>query len=160
MTWVFMHKHLSRSVKSNVHMPAKLKCIISNPQTGKSEALELEGEKARPLIGLKLGDVIDGSVMGLSGQLKLKGGTDKSGFPMVKGVHGEVKARLLIGKSHGERRRATVRGEMVSEEIYQLNLVMVVPKGEQGENEGKQEGGTQAAKAREVEVEGRTEEKG
>jgi len=106
-------------------MPAKLKCIISNPQTGKSEALELEGEKARPLLGLKIGDTIDGTAMGLSGQLMLMGGSDRSGFPMVRGVHGAVKAGLLVGKGH-RRRRATVRGEIVSEDIYQLNLVRVM----------------------------------
>ncbi|MGQ9514049.1 MAG: S6e family ribosomal protein [Thermoproteota archaeon] len=106
-------------------MPAKFKCIISDPKTGKSQVLELEGDKARPLIGLKIGDSIDGSVVGLSGKLKLTGGVDRSGFPMKKGVHGAVKARLLI-KSASTRRRSTVRGEIVSEDSYQLNFVKVV----------------------------------
>jgi len=155
---VHSRKHLSRWAKSNVYMPAKLKCIISDPQTGKSEALELEGEKARPLLGLKIGDIIDGSAIGLSGQLILKGGSDKSGFPMVKGVHGAVKANLLMGKSQKVRRRATVRGEIVSEDIYQLNLARVVPREAGGEGKQKEEGAL-AAKAQE-EGAGETEEKG
>lgn len=147
-------------------MPAKLKCIISNPQTGKSEALELEGEKARPLLGLKIGDTIDGTAMGLSGQLMLMGGSDRSGFPMMKGVHGAVKVGLLVGKNRRMRRRATVRGEIVSEDIYQLNLVRVVPMKEgdiQGGKEGHQdEGGrSQATKEGPEEgAEGKSEEKG
>jgi len=146
-------------------MPAKLKCIISDPQTGKSEALELEGERARPLLGLKIGDTIDGTAVGLSGQLMLKGGSDRSGFPMMKGVHGAVKKDLLVGKSRRMRRRATVRGEIVSEDIYQLNLVRVVPK-EKGEVQGREGhrddgGGSQATDdGPEGEAEGKSGEKG
>jgi small subunit ribosomal protein S6e len=106
-------------------MPAKFKCIISDPQTGSSQVLELEGEKARPLIGLKIGDSIDGSIVGLSGKLMLTGGVDHSGFPMKKGVHGAVKTRLFV-MSKNKRRKSMVRGEIVSEDIYQLNFVKVV----------------------------------
>jgi len=125
----------------------------------------LEGEKARPLLGLKIGDTIDGTAMGLSGQLMLMGGSDRSGFPMMKGVHGAVKTGLLVGKSRRMRRRATVRGEIVSEDIYQLNLVRVVPMGE-GDIQGKEGhrddgGGSRATKeGPEEEVEGKSEEKG
>jgi small subunit ribosomal protein S6e len=88
--------------------------------------LELEGEKARPLLGLKIGDTIDGLAIGLSGKLKLTGGVDRSGFPMKKGVHGAVKAHILVGRTNkGKRRRVTVRGEMVSEDSYQLNFAKV-----------------------------------
>jgi len=107
-------------------MPAKFKCVISDPKTGKSQVLELEGEKARPLLGLKIGDTIDGLAIGLSGKLKLTGGVDRSGFSMKKGVHGAVKAHILVGRTNkGKRRRVTVRGEMVSEDSYQLNFTKV-----------------------------------
>ncbi|MFQ6065147.1 MAG: S6e family ribosomal protein, partial [Candidatus Bathyarchaeia archaeon] len=62
---------------------AKFKIVISDPETGKSKSVESEGSRAVPLIGRKLGDVIDGSVVGMSGyRLRITGGSDKDGFPM------------------------------------------------------------------------------
>jgi len=124
----------------------------------------LEGEKARPLLGLKIGDTIDGTAMGLSGQLMLMGGSDRSGFPMVRGVHGAVKAGLLVGKGH-RRRRATVRGEIVSEDIYQLNLVRVMQVKDDDVRVGKEgqrdEGGRSQVekRAQEEGAKGKAEEK-
>ena len=70
---------------------------------------------------------------------KIMGGQDKEGFPMKQGVLTPGRVRLLMtpgdkcfrgyGRKNGERRRKTVRGCIVSNELAVLNL-MIVKKGE------------------------------
>ncbi|MCX8176464.1 MAG: 30S ribosomal protein S6e [Candidatus Bathyarchaeota archaeon] len=108
---------------------AKFKIIVSNIN-GKSETIEVEGVKAHPLIGKSIGEAIDGSILGLKfKKLLITGGTDKDGFPMKPDVHGGVKAKLLLSegvgfhpKFEGERRKKTVRGRIITEDIVQINM--------------------------------------
>ena len=108
---------------------AKFKLVISDSK-GKSQTVELEGVKAVPLIGRRIGEIVDGSIAGLSGsKLLITGGTDKDGFPMRPDVHGGVKARVVLSggvgfhpKVKGERRRKTVRGNVITEDIVQINM--------------------------------------
>jgi small subunit ribosomal protein S6e len=112
---------------------AKFKIILSDPETGKSQTIELEGSRAVPLIGRKLGEIIDGTAIGLGGhKIKITGGSDKDGFPMRPDVHGGVKTRLILTKgvgfhatSKGERRRKTIRGNVITEEITQINMKII-----------------------------------
>jgi len=109
---------------------AKFKVIISDPETGKSNFVEVEGTRAIPLIGRKLGEIIDGAVVGLSGQkLQITGGSDKDGFPMRPNIHGGVRAAVVISEGVGfkpsqigERKRKTIRGNIITEEIVQINM--------------------------------------
>jgi len=112
---------------------AKFKIIISDPETGTSRVVELEETRAVPLIGRKIGDVIDGSVVDLPGhKAQIIGGSDKDGFPMRRDVHGGVRRRVILSggvgfnpKDEGERRRKTVRGNVITDEIVQLNMKIV-----------------------------------
>ncbi|MCD6325811.1 30S ribosomal protein S6e [Candidatus Bathyarchaeota archaeon] len=112
---------------------AKFKVVISDPETGKSNVVELEDARAVPLIGRKIGDVLDGTVVGLSGyKVLITGGTDSSGFPMRPDIHGGIKARVLIGrgigyraKGKGDRRRRTVRGNTITEDTAQINMKII-----------------------------------
>jgi small subunit ribosomal protein S6e len=112
---------------------AKFKIIISDPETGKSRFVEVEGTQAVPLVGRRMGDVIDGSVVKMSGQkLEITGGSDKDGFPMRPNVHGGVRARAILSEGvgfhpsqKGERRRKTLRGDIVTEDIVQINMKIV-----------------------------------
>lgn len=112
---------------------AKFKIIISDPETGKSQTVELEGSRAVPLVGRKLGEIIDGTAIGLGGhKLKITGGSDKDGFPMRPDIHGGVKTRVIITKGvgfhstyEGERRRKTLRGCVITEEIFQINMKII-----------------------------------
>lgn len=71
---------------------------------------------------------------------KIMGGQDKEGFPMKQGVLTNGRVRLLMhrgdpcfrgyGRRNGERRRKSVRGCIVSQDLATLNLVVV----RQGEN--------------------------
>ena len=112
---------------------AKFKIIISDPETGTSRVVELEETRAVPLIGRKIGDVIDGSVVDLPGhKAQIIGGSDKDGFPMRRDVHGGVRRRVILSggvgfnpQNEGERRRKTVRGNVITDEIVQLNMKIV-----------------------------------
>ncbi|HTH21729.1 MAG TPA: S6e family ribosomal protein, partial [Nitrososphaeraceae archaeon] len=66
------------------------------------------------------------------GKFQVTGGSDKSGTPMRKDVHGGVKKYILLSKGtgmrsnqEGIRKRKLVRGNIVTEEIYQLNCLLV-----------------------------------
>ena len=111
---------------------AHFKLVISD-SSGKSITQELKDRAAQPLLGSKIGDIIDSSVVGISGgKMKVTGGSDKSGTPMRPDVHGGVKKYVLLARGigiknikDGNRIRKLVRGNMVTEEIYQLNCHLV-----------------------------------
>jgi len=106
---------------------ANLKLTISDVK-GKSITKELKDNDANPLLGLELGKEADASIVGLSGKLKLTGGSDKSGVPMRNDIHGSARKYILLSKGvglqdteAGKRVRKLMRGNTISEEIYQVN---------------------------------------
>ena len=108
---------------------AQLKITISDKK-GKTITQELKDKTAQPLLGVKVGSVIDSSIIGVrDGKLKITGGSDKSGTPMRADVHGGVKKYVLlstgVGNRNEDRIRKLVRGNMVTEEIYQLNSMLI-----------------------------------
>src|SRR3990170_1141553 len=116
---------------------AKFKVIVSDPGDRKSKMVELDGARAVPLIGRRLGETIDGSVVGMSGlKLQIRGGSDKDGFPMGPSIHGGVRISVVLSKGvgfhperEGERQRKTMRGNVITEEIVQVNMkVLEKPK--------------------------------
>ena len=95
---------------------------------GKSITRELKDSDANSLIGLQIGEQIDASVFGLKGNVMITGGSDKSGITMRSDVHGMPRKYVLISKGvgfktteKGLRKRKLVRGNTISEEIYQIN---------------------------------------
>jgi len=122
----------------------KFKVIISDPETGKSKALEMEETRSALLIGRRLGEVIDGSGVGMSGyKLQITGGSDKDGFPMRPDVHGGVRVNVIVGEGIGfrpstraERRRKALRGNVITEDIIQVNMkIFEKPKKAEKEKE-------------------------
>jgi len=112
---------------------AKFKIIVSDPETGKSQLIEVEEAQAVPLIGRKLGEIIDGTAVKLSGhKLKITGGSDKDGFPMRPNIHGGVRVGAILSEgvgfhstSKGERKRKTLRGNVITDAIVQINMKIV-----------------------------------
>jgi len=109
---------------------AAFKLIVADPK-GKSTMYELKDRQAQPLVGLKIGDVFDASVLGVEGKIKITGGSDKSGVPMRYDVHGGVKKYVLLSRGVGlqnievgQRRRKLIRGNVITDEIYQVNAVL------------------------------------
>jgi len=106
---------------------ANFKLTISDIK-GKSVSKELKDSDANPLLGLQLGNETDAAIVGLAGKLKLTGGSDKSGVPMRNDIHGAARKQVLLSKGvglqdaeTGQRKRKLMRGNTVSEEIYQVN---------------------------------------
>jgi small subunit ribosomal protein S6e len=106
----------------------QFKVIISDTKTGKSEVKEVKDTEAQLLVGRKLGEVFDGAPMGLQGRLIITGGSDKAGFPMRADVSGGGKNYVLMtggvgfrSRTSGAKKRRLVRGNTVTEEIFQLN---------------------------------------
>ena len=112
---------------------AKFKIIVSDPQTGTSKVVELEEARAAPFIGRRIGETMDGAVVDLPAtKVQIKGGSDKDGVPMRPDVHGGVRRKVVISggvgfnpTKGGERRRKAVRGNIITDEIVQLNLKIV-----------------------------------
>lgn len=126
--------------------------IIISESSGKSYQFELPKDREANLVGKKVGEELDGNLVGAAGYtLELTGGSDGSGFPMREDVHGPVKKSILISDGvgfnadrNGARRRKYVRGNTYSAEIVQINtkvkkagttpLEQLFPKSEKKEN--------------------------
>ncbi|HID80223.1 MAG TPA: 30S ribosomal protein S6e [Ignisphaera sp.] len=95
--------------------------------------IRVSGEAANRFLGLKIGDRIDASFIGLEGKLlEIRGGSDLAGFPMRPDIPGPVKKYVLLSsgpgfrpREDGERRRKLVRGNTISEDIVQINTVVI-----------------------------------
>lgn len=112
----------------------KFLVVVSDPATGKTKSHTVEGDKAAPLLGKSINDIVDGSVIGLPKQeIRITGGTDKDGFPMLPSIHGGVKGRVILAKGRGfqspkrggQRKAKTIRGKMITEDTYQINAVII-----------------------------------
>ena len=111
---------------------ANFKIVISDPKARKAYQKEVD-QSASGLMGKKIGDKFSGSHMGLSGyELEVTGGSDKEGFPMRRDVDGPARKRILLShgpgfhpKSHGRRKRKSIRGNTISPSISQINAKIV-----------------------------------
>jgi small subunit ribosomal protein S6e len=108
---------------------AKFKVIVSDPEAGTSKIVELEEARAAPFIGRKIGESVDGAVVDLPAhKLRITGGSDRDGVPIRPNVHGGVRRNVVLSGGvgfnphrKGERRRKTVRGNIITDEIVQIN---------------------------------------
>jgi small subunit ribosomal protein S6e len=108
------------------------KLILSDPKSGKSEAQEVKDSSAQLLIGRKIGDVLDGTTIGLTGKIMVTGGSDRAGFPLRRDTLGGGKNYVLLTRGvgykttdRGAKKRKLVRGNTITEETYQINAKRV-----------------------------------
>lgn len=112
---------------------AKFKVIISDPETGTSKVVELEESRAAPLVGKRIGETVEGALVDLPAhKLQIVGGSDKDGVPMRPSVHGGVRRNVILSggvgfnpTKKGERKRKAVRGNVITDEIVQVNTKIV-----------------------------------
>lgn len=105
--------------------------IVLGTKKGITFSKELGENEQMVFLGRKIGDEIDGNLLGLSGYvLVITGGSDNTGAPMKKGVKGSHAVNALLtpgigfkGKK-GERVRKRVRGEVIGEDIVQVNCLV------------------------------------
>ena len=102
----------------------------SGPGKGLSKLIEIDEKKFR-FEGMTIGDSIKGGLVGFPNyEFEITGGSDASGFPMRKDVHGPVKKRILVSRRgvgykpsrKGEKRRRTVRGNEITFDMTLINL--------------------------------------
>ncbi|HME53506.1 MAG TPA: S6e family ribosomal protein [Candidatus Lokiarchaeia archaeon] len=90
----------------------------------------------KALVGKKIDETVDGGLIGYPGyEFQVKGGSDYAGFPMRKDVQGGIKKRILAGKASvgirrhriraGDRIRVLVRGNTITDQIVQVNMIVV-----------------------------------
>lgn len=106
---------------------ATFKLNISDKK-GKTITKEVKEKEAGPFLGLQVGNELDAALIGESGKLKITGGSDKSGVPLREDIHGGARKYILLSKGVGlrdaeigQRVRKLIRGNTVTEEVYQLN---------------------------------------
>jgi small subunit ribosomal protein S6e len=117
---------------------AEFQVVVSDPDTGSTYQIEVDGQDANRFLGRSLGDEVDGSAVGLSGfTLELTGGSDDAGRPLRADVPGpNLREVLLDGgvgfkpSRDGERKRVTVRGSEISEAVAQINAKVVAGEGD------------------------------
>ena len=109
---------------------ATFKLIISDKK-GKSITRELKEKDANPLLGLQIGNEVDAAIIGQAGKIRITGGSDKSGVPLREDIHGGARKYILLSKGvglrdaeKGQRFRKLVRGNTVTEDVYQINCVL------------------------------------
>lgn len=101
--------------------------------TQDGETFQKEIEETSQLVGKKIGETFEGGVLGLDGYtLEITGGSDRQGFPMKKNMEGAERRKVLLkegtgirDEADGVRKRKSVRGDTVSQEIQQLNTKVV-----------------------------------
>lgn len=110
---------------------AKSKLVVADPKIGKSTMYELTDDQFRIFKGLKIGSTLDGSSVSIEGSIKITGGSDHSGFPMRNDVLGGAKKYVLLTngvgfrtKEKGLKRRKLVRGNTITDDIYQINAIL------------------------------------
>ncbi|MEW6723067.1 MAG: 30S ribosomal protein S6e [Candidatus Micrarchaeota archaeon] len=109
--------------------------IVISESSGKSYQLELPKDKEANIVGKKIGEELDGNLVGAAGYtLELTGGSDGSGMPMREEVHGSAKKQVLTSEGvgfaaprKGARKRRYVRGNSFSAEIVQVNTTVKKP---------------------------------
>ncbi len=112
---------------------AEFTVVVSDPQDGTTRQVTVDGQDANRFAGREIGDEVDGDAIGLSGHtVEITGGSDDAGRPMRADVAGpNLKELLLEGgvgykpSREGERKRVTVRGREISDEVAQINAKVV-----------------------------------
>ncbi len=116
------------------------KLVLADPMSGKSRQFEIKDPISQRFVGLKIGDIVEASILkGVvdlpSGfKIKITGGSGYEGAPMLPHIEGPVKKYVLLScppgfhpKKKGERKRKLVRGNTVSDQIVQINAVLIYP---------------------------------
>lgn len=108
----------------------EFKVVISDPETTSTYQKVVSGANANKIIGKRVGDDINGTLLELPPdyELVITGGSDKDGIPIRPDVAGSGRKKILAGSGvgfkpskEGLKMKKMVRGNTVSRDIVQLN---------------------------------------
>lgn len=109
---------------------ATFQVVVGDPDTGEAHSFEVDGQDANRFMGREIGDEVDGTAVGLDGYtLEITGGSDAAGRPLRTDVSGPDLSEVLVAERStgyrpergGERKRITVRGREIGDEVAQVN---------------------------------------
>ena len=108
----------------------EFKLVINDPKTGKSYAKTISGDETYIFKNKKMKDNIAGNTFGFKNyEFEITGGSDDAGFPMRYDLNIQGRKKILLTKGpcvnikrKGMRKRKTVRGNIVTPIISQINL--------------------------------------
>ncbi len=112
----------------------EFKVVISDPGTGRAYQRVVSGANANKLVGKKVGDVINGTLVELPPdyELQITGGSDRDGIPIRPDIPGSGRKKILLSggvgfnpREKGLRRRKLVRGRAISRDIVQINMKVI-----------------------------------
>ena len=139
---------------------AEVKLAIGSKEEKKVFKHVVSGADAEKLFGKKIRDKFRGEIIGLNGyELEITGGSDSAGFPMRIDIEGPGRKKIVVTRStgfnskrKGQRKRRSIRGNTVSDQIAQINckvikvgkdkiakLLGIEPKAEESEAKPKEE---------------------
>lgn len=125
---------------------AQIKVVIGDPKAKQSLQKELKDDAAKPLLGMRIGDKVNGEILEFSGyEFEITGGSDFAGFPMRRDVPGVARKKILDVKGvgitnkkkyrkkkkkglrtmKGMRQRVTMAGNTVYEKTAQVNVKVI-----------------------------------
>ena len=79
-----------------------MKIVIGDPKSKKSYQIEVPKDKEGALMGLKIGDELEGGLVGAAGyKLLITGGSDGDGTPMREDIKGAHRGRALLSSGSG-----------------------------------------------------------
>ncbi len=110
-----------------------MKIVYSDKKSGKTAQQEVPKEKENMLIGLKIGDTVDGFIVGLEGmKFQITGLSDNTGAPSRKEIEGTLKSRPLLSRGPGIKKvkkgyrvKRLIRGNTIGNETSQINTLIL-----------------------------------
>ena len=111
----------------------EFKLVINDVKNGTSYSKVTSDQESNTFKNKKIKDVVSGSNIGLKDyELEISGGSDKQGFPMRHDLEITGRKKILLTKGpgvkirrRGMRKRKTVRGNILSLNVKQINLKVV-----------------------------------
>lgn len=106
-----------------------MKIVIADSKSSHAFTREIAKEKEAQFVGRKIGEKIEGGLVGLGGYtLQITGGCDAAGFPMRSDIPGIRRTTAVIGKGVGRRKsrkgslqKRTVSGNSISQSTSLVN---------------------------------------
>ena len=112
---------------------ATFQVVVGDPESGEAHEFEIDGQDANRFMGREIGEEVDGGAVGLDGYtVEITGGSDAAGRPLRSDVAGPNLQSVLVSERStgyrpdrdGERRRVTVRGREIGDEVVQINAAI------------------------------------